>query len=815
MKCFKCSEDFSDRALIVHLKTFHSLDAYSTYQCCESVCYQHFGNLKSFRKHIKKHKIGILLDSNQKTDSSFDSITNTMSPTISNIVLSENPISASNKNKSDCSSNQEVVDFSEGIQNIEKSIIKFCLQLHDNNNFNRKNIEDIQEYVVRFITTPIAQYIESVLKVHKVDFDVNYALGRTIAILKDVFKPCKTEYLLNNWLMANNLVPPIEQFSINDEINLITRNGEAVYDDISTKGVLLSMHFQMKTIGEKYFDIDSIVAINKQTSASKSYISDFCEGAVWKKKLEKFHNKLCIPYFLYFDGFEINNPLGSHSDSITGVYFSFPFFKNISKTENIFIAGFIKSHYFKEFGNEGCLKNLIESIKSLENDGVKLFLAGNLVHVHFVLGLIVGDNLGVHEVCDFTKSFSANYFCRFCKYHKSETRYLCKNDGLFDRNVQNYEIDASLKILKETGVQKKSIFNTITSFHVIENYFVDIMHDIFEGICHYDLCHVIIFYTEKAKIFSLDMLNNRKQNFNYGPIDIGNLSPEILVSDLKRGKLKMTASEMKCFVHYFPLMIGDLIPINDEVWEFVVTLIQIIDTLLSRRFNKEKLLILEELIQQHHIKYLKYFNDTLKPKHHFLLHYPKVIEYSGPPRDYWCYGFESKHKLSKQYARATNSRRNICLSLAKKAQLKFSQFCITSASCNIICHPKYLTKTARNVNFRSKLKQSENDFDCYSQIIYKGTIYKKGLFLTKYEQDLELFEVIEIFVRKHEEFVVILVDQINVSKIDSHFQAFEINGIKTIVQDNLLVYINEFSGPPINLTKTPTGKLMIRLKEYF
>jgi len=49
--------------------------------------------------------------------------------------------------------------------------------------------------------------------------------------------------------------------------------------------------------------------------------------------------------------------------------------------------------------------------------------------------------------------------------------------------------------------------------------------------------------------------------------------------------------------------------------------------------------------------YTHFFNDTLKPKHHFLIHYPSIIEQSGPPRNYWCFRFEGKHKELKIYAR--------------------------------------------------------------------------------------------------------------------------------------------------------------------
>lgn len=66
-------------------------------------------------------------------------------------------------------------------------------------------------------------------------------------------------------------------------------------------------------------------------------------------------------------------------------------------------------------------------------------------------------------------------------------------------------------------------------------------------------------------MFSLDILNKRKQTFEYGELEVGNMSPDIKVSHLKRRHFKMSAREMLIFVMYFPIMVGDLVPSDDEV----------------------------------------------------------------------------------------------------------------------------------------------------------------------------------------------------------------------------------------------------------
>jgi len=69
----------------------------------------------------------------------------------------------------------------------------------------------------------------------------------------------------------------------------------------------------------------------------------------------------------------------------------------------------------KQFGNDLCLQTLIHDLNKLEVDGILILTKEGFKKVHFVLGLLVGDNLGWNTILEFSKSFSAKIFCRFCK----------------------------------------------------------------------------------------------------------------------------------------------------------------------------------------------------------------------------------------------------------------------------------------------------------------------------------------------------------------------------------------------------------------
>lgn len=538
------------------------------------------------------------------------------------------------------------------------------------------------------------------------------------------------------------------------------------------------------------------------------------------KKISQYEGKIAIPYFLYIDDFEINNPLRSHANfqSIAAIYYSFPLLKNNSKLSNIFLAALIKSVDLKEFGNDPCLIQLIDEINYLEKEGLTIFTNFGKFHVHFILGQVLGDNLGLNSVLEFSKSFSSNYYCRFCKIHKSIANSLCEENVLCMRNIVNYTEDVAKMNFSETGISKSSILNTISSFHVTENYCIDVMHDIFEGICHYDMCHIIKYYIETAQLISLSNLNKRKINFNYGPIEVGNISPEITENHLKKFHLKMSAKEMMTFVHFFSIMIGDLISENDEVWNFYLTLIKIIDILISYNFSDSKIMYLEQLISQHNSMYIRLFNDTLKPKHHFLIHYSTIIKNSGPPRHYWCFRHEGKHKEIKMYARGTSSRsrKNITLTLAKKYQYKFAHSLLQPNTQEVILKPKHRIRSLNVDKICSTLAVSSLNFFRYNQMEFLGTVYKKGYYLTKFIEEMCLFEILELIIFNDPNAKIhILVKQIKIVNFHSHFEAFEVDFNSTSISDFIIFQIDEFSGSPINITPSSSGKLMIRLKEFF
>jgi len=111
-------------------------------------------------------------------------------------------------------------------------------------------------------------------------------------------------------------------------------------------------------------------------------LAHFVHGALWKDKIAPYYNNIVIPYFLYVDNFEVNNPLSSHSSChlICAIYYSFPL-SDQSKFCNIMIAALL----VKQFGNDLCLQTLTNELNKLEVDGILILTKEGLKKSSFCI----------------------------------------------------------------------------------------------------------------------------------------------------------------------------------------------------------------------------------------------------------------------------------------------------------------------------------------------------------------------------------------------------------------------------------------------
>lgn len=357
MFCFIC-EDVQVptlTSLVIHYKVIHLLGPYSTYSCKENNCSQSFQTLSSFKKHVLNKHINSFENNevtqcNNKNNSQLNYDVHMHDIDVANNTFDEIPQIPSEK----------LFDFNESIQQFHLLAVQFCLNLHNNNNFCRSDVLNIKDNIEVKLIKPIVSLLKNIIKNEIKDPLILSKFCTVISAISDPFKFCQTEHSLNNWLATNDFISDkFQQFTINNEVHLINHNGEIIYDELSTKGILMPLKFQIQKYFEQNNNLDLALKrynnlMNYSVSDENVTLSNFVQGSLWKEKILPFQNKLVLPFFMYIDDFEINNPLGSKSmcHSISAVYYSFPLNEHNSKLTHIFLAALIKSKDLKTFGND-------------------------------------------------------------------------------------------------------------------------------------------------------------------------------------------------------------------------------------------------------------------------------------------------------------------------------------------------------------------------------------------------------------------------------------------------------------------------------
>lgn len=205
---------------------------------------------------------------------------------------------------------------------------------------------------------------------------------------------------------------------------------------------------------------DTLEYINK-CKIQNSILINFVEGSVWKKKESKYGSQIVLPFFLFFDDYEIGYPLGSHSGihKLGAVYISIPCIPSHrqSSLNTLFLALLFHSSDRVKFGNNIIFKPLIDEINYLRDTGIYINTDVFNGILTLELGVLVGDNLGIHSIAGFVESFSSNYPCRVCKLRKNEIKKLCYVDKKMLKTMEQYNLDVIKEDISNSGIKEACV----------------------------------------------------------------------------------------------------------------------------------------------------------------------------------------------------------------------------------------------------------------------------------------------------------------------------------------------------------------------
>lgn len=378
---------------------------------------------------------------------------------------------------------------------------------------------------------------------------------------------------------------------------------------------------------------------------------------------------------MYIDDFEVCNPLGTSRKlhKITAVYWvvlNLPA-KFRSSLTSIQLALLGKSVDVKQYGYEKFLEPLINDIKCLEQEGIFVEVLDQFIKG--TVFCVCADNLGAHSLAGFYESFTVEKFCRFCLISKDQIATTDVHDfqlrDVDEHNIFLEELRQNENLQSINGVKKECVLGKhLLFFHPVNGFPPDILHDFFEGVIPVELSLCLKNMIAK-RLFTFDSLNDCITSFPYRHTDKVNKPHKISKASFDKGSVGGNGHENWTLLRLLPFMIGCKIPEHEPAWEILMDLKEIVEIVVSHTLSEEALCYLSSKLRDHRKLLTSTFPQfRLRPKHHFIDHYPNLIRCYGPLVDLWTMRFEAKHSFFKKVVHDTKNWKNVLLTLSSKHQ---------------------------------------------------------------------------------------------------------------------------------------------------
>ncbi|XP_052127557.1 uncharacterized protein LOC113207436 [Frankliniella occidentalis] len=405
-----------------------------------------------------------------------------------------------------------------------------------------------------------------------------------------------------------------------------------------------------------------------------SVISNYTDGSVYRESQTPPKR---IDLLLYMDGYNCASPLGSakNKHKTHGMYMTLgnldPFMRAFLRAMRLVLV--VNENSLKETESrfQKCFERLIKDLKDLERDGI-IYRGENVpVRVQF----IQGDNLGQNCLGGFVESFSALFYCRFCDLSKADFKNGCNQDvptfplGNW-RTPDSFRSDLRDKLRTENdherGVKRDSPFNQLDNFHVCDPRLAPcIGHDLFiTGVVDTDLTSMIKGMIKK-NWFTSHLLNMRIRGFKYEGTDARNKPAPF---NEEKDKLGGHAVQNWTLFRLLPLLIGDLVRTDDDLWKLYLLLKRTVELICAPSLTAAQLELMKRRIEKY-MRRRKILPNKYKPKHHFFSHYYDLYLKFGPLVHMWSMAFEHRHQFFKRVSQICRNFINLNKLLAKKFQL--------------------------------------------------------------------------------------------------------------------------------------------------
>lgn len=460
------------------------------------------------------------------------------------------------------------------------------------------------------------------------------------------------------------------------------------YDTVGSRSRLVYDSFQYVPVEgtiRSLLQSEGFVRLLLDDRCQPGFIRDCRDGELFLSHfLFSDSNKLTVMLQLFYDDMGTTNPLRGNSVlcNVGTFYYTLqnlpPFYNSCHA--NVHLLALCYSVDIKKYGFNPVLAKFVDEINRLSTRGFygNFPLLGER-QVFVLLCNVACDNLALNSLFGFVESFSCDYFCTMCICTHTEIQTKFFEDQFVRRTVDGYKKDVATLSQTQTagslhshGVKKDSVLNSVHGYHVTQNYALDPMHILLEGIGLLELGCVLYTLCIRKKLFKVCELNMRISYFwSTVNVDRRYKPPELSCPEEGR-KIMPSMKAIQCWalLKYIPLIIVDAVPEDDPHWLFLLHLCHLIDLLFAPVFTSGMICYLREVIGDHLASMKELYGDvcTLKPKHHLMVHFPTVIAQNGPIIGMSCLRYEMKHSFFKRCAHSMYNFRNICKTLAYRHQ---------------------------------------------------------------------------------------------------------------------------------------------------
>ncbi|XP_058448961.1 uncharacterized protein LOC131428918 [Malaya genurostris] len=349
-----------------------------------------------------------------------------------------------------------------------------------------------------------------------------------------------------------------------------------------------------------------------------------------------------------------------------------------------------------------------------------------------------------------SENFSTQqYFSRYC-YTTLKDFKLNPFKRCTMRNQREYEYDIKKMELSGKpykGIKQKSVFNSLSHFNLFDFGMPPcIAHDLFLGCFNYDLMLIFRGLT-KRKLIGETYLKNR---INFLMKKLG-LNSQITLN-FKKKAISSKAIDVWHLIRIVPFIFLKIPYLyKSKLFQLVLLLKKITDLITAPTISPQQIGSLKLCIEHYLENRSSMFNSPLKPKHHYLWHYPHLILQFGPLLPFSTLTGERKHSYFKTALRHASNFKNIlklCAERHQYFQALISEINPKRFQESIICNSGVATCEHLKDSDKKHLESFgmiNHALKYTKSITFRGDCYNVGDFLfVAYDKSGEQFYVIEL-----------------------------------------------------------------------